>query len=208
MPSRSRCSSTPGSIAPGRVPITSPSSVEKPMVVAMHRPSRIAAMLAPLPRCATTRRLGAPPAIVGKACEDSLVRQAVEAVAPQSRLPVFLRQRKARRNLGLRRVERGVEAGDLRQVWSRRVQGVDRRDVVRLVKWRQRNQRRQLARAYQASTSTGAEKRAPPCTTRWPAPSHSRGRLSISSQSITSRRRIACVAMPATCAVRRLPWMP
>ena len=51
-----RYSSAPGSIAPVRVPIISPSIAEKPMVVATLRSPRIAHRLAPLPRCATTQR--------------------------------------------------------------------------------------------------------------------------------------------------------
>ena len=56
---RCRYSSTPGSIAPQRVPITSPSSAVRPIVVSMLTPSRIAHRLEPLPRCATTVRLAA-----------------------------------------------------------------------------------------------------------------------------------------------------
>src|SRR4051812_35946967 len=52
-------SSTPGSIAPQRVPIGSPSSAVKPMVLSTERPSRRAHMEAPLPRWATMTRLPA-----------------------------------------------------------------------------------------------------------------------------------------------------
>ena len=52
----SRCSTTPGSSSPQRVPIGSPSSAEKPIVVATLRPARSAQSEAPLPRCATTTR--------------------------------------------------------------------------------------------------------------------------------------------------------
>ena len=40
-----------GSMLPQRVPIIRPSSGVSPIVVSMHLPSLIAAMLAPLPRC-------------------------------------------------------------------------------------------------------------------------------------------------------------
>ena len=59
-----RYSTTPGSSAPGRVPMHSPSSAVKP-IVQVDAPARslIAHMLAPLPRCATmTRPLGYRPA--------------------------------------------------------------------------------------------------------------------------------------------------
>ena len=44
---------TPGSRAPDRVPIGSPSTAVKPIVEAMLRPASIAHMLDPLPRCNT-----------------------------------------------------------------------------------------------------------------------------------------------------------
>ena len=49
-------SSTPGSSDPQRVPIGTPSAVEKPIVAAMLMPPFMAHMLAPLPRWATTVR--------------------------------------------------------------------------------------------------------------------------------------------------------
>ena len=72
---------TPGSIAPERVPIGSPSSAVKPIVVATLFPSRIAHMLQPFPRCAATTR----PArtVTDDARQDAcdvLVREAVEPV--------------------------------------------------------------------------------------------------------------------------------
>ena len=44
---------TPGSTAPQRVPIGSPSAAVNPIVVAMLRPASMAHMLDPLPRCST-----------------------------------------------------------------------------------------------------------------------------------------------------------
>src|SRR5439155_1465836 len=55
-PVASRCSRTPGSRSPGRVPIMRPPVGVSPIVVSTARPSRTAAMLAPLPRCPMTRR--------------------------------------------------------------------------------------------------------------------------------------------------------
>ena len=49
-------STTPGSSAPVRVPMTNPSSAVKPIVVAMLTPSLSAHIDAPLPKCATTVR--------------------------------------------------------------------------------------------------------------------------------------------------------
>ena len=49
-------SSTPGSIAPVRVPIGRPSTAVNPIVVAMLRPPESAHMLEPLPRWNTTVR--------------------------------------------------------------------------------------------------------------------------------------------------------
>jgi hypothetical protein len=45
---------TPGSSAPQRVPIGSPSAGVNAIVVATLRPASMAQMLAPLPRCSTT----------------------------------------------------------------------------------------------------------------------------------------------------------
>ena len=53
---------TPGSSAPGRVPMHSPSSAVKPSVLSTLLPSFSAHRLAPLPRCATITR---PSAISG-----------------------------------------------------------------------------------------------------------------------------------------------
>ncbi len=54
----SKCSNTPGSSVPQRVPMMSPSSAVVPMVVASERPRRAAHRLAPLPRWAMSTRHG------------------------------------------------------------------------------------------------------------------------------------------------------
>ncbi len=56
MPDASRNSSRPGSIAPERVAIGTPSSGVKPIVVSTERPSRTALTEQPLPRWQTTSR--------------------------------------------------------------------------------------------------------------------------------------------------------
>ena len=57
-----RCRITPGSTAPGRVPMQMPSSAVNPSVLSTLVRFLIAHRLAPLPRCATMTR---PPAISG-----------------------------------------------------------------------------------------------------------------------------------------------
>ena len=58
----SKYNKTPGSSWPERVPMTNPSSAEKPIELSTLAPARIAHALAPLPRCATITR---PAAISG-----------------------------------------------------------------------------------------------------------------------------------------------
>jgi hypothetical protein len=60
--SRIRCSTTPASSAPGRVPMTSPSRALKPIVLSMLRPLLSAHILTPLPKWPTITR---PAAISG-----------------------------------------------------------------------------------------------------------------------------------------------
>ena len=80
---RSRCSSTPGSTSPARVPMTRPSSGVSPIEVSTGRPPRIAAAEAPLPRCSTIRRSSSAvrPRNAGRLARDVLVAGAVHAVA-------------------------------------------------------------------------------------------------------------------------------
>ena len=75
---------------------------------------------------------------------DVLVGQAVEAVAAHAGVVQLPGQREHLRQLGLRAVERGVEAGHLRQLRLALEQQPDRRQVVRLVQRRERNELRQV----------------------------------------------------------------
>ena len=73
-------------------------------------------------------------------------------------------------------VEGGVEDRHLRQLGQLGAGGLDAGQVGRLV------QRREVDQAAQgpstsSSTTTDAEKREPPCTTRWPTPRHRRALL-------------------------------
>jgi hypothetical protein len=72
------------------------------------------------------------------------VGQAVEAVAAHAALGDGRRQRERLRQLGLRAVERGVEAGDLRHLRQAPGDQPDRREVMRLVQWRERHELLQL----------------------------------------------------------------
>ena len=108
---------TPGSSAPQRVPIASPSVVVNPIVVATPRPASIAHMLDPFPRCSTivfaaaARRVDA-----RKLGGDVLVGEAVEAVPLHAGVVELRRQRESLGHVGIRPVERRVEAGHLRKV--------------------------------------------------------------------------------------------
>ena len=105
-----------------------------PIVASMLRPSRMAHMLAPEPRWATTTRDA--PARPRQLPGDVFVGQAVEAVAADAvlghRAGDGIKLRKAR----LGSMERGVEAGDLRQSGNGRGHRLDRREIVRLVQRR------------------------------------------------------------------------
>ena len=115
-----RYSTTPGSRLPQRVPIGSPSAAVNPIVLATLRPPCIAHMLAPLPRCSTTVLPAAARASYRrKRLRDVLVGKAVEAVAQHAALGDRARQRECLRHRGLVAMERGVEAGDLRQLRDR-----------------------------------------------------------------------------------------
>ena len=123
------------------MPIGRPSTAVKPIVLATLRPPAIAHMLAPLPRCSTTvlPRGRASRRCCGSTLRDVLVRQAVEAVAPHAALGDRRGQRERLRDRGLVAMERGVEAGDLRQLRRALEQRPDRRQVVRLVQRRERH---------------------------------------------------------------------
>ena len=122
-----RCSSTPGSSAPQRVPIIRPSRAEKPIVVATLRRCSIAQRLAPLPRCATIVRPCACIAMtLGQGDRHVFVRQPVKAVAPDTALPQRMRQGQHLLHRRQRAVKGGVEARHLRQVRRSFEQHVDR----------------------------------------------------------------------------------
>jgi hypothetical protein len=143
-PLRTSQKTTAASICPVRVPIVRPSSGEKLIVVATERPAATAQSEAPLPRCATTSR---PAASAGFAApqrrDDRFVREAVEAVAAHARVVPCRGHGEAPVHLGLARVERGVEAGDLRDVGKGRARRAHAGEVVRLVQRRERLERRQ-----------------------------------------------------------------
>ena len=80
----------------------------------------------------------------GQGLQDRFVGQSMEAIAPQAGLPEFFRQREAGGDLRLGGMESSIEARDLGQGREQCLQRFDRRDIVRLVQRRQRDQRRQL----------------------------------------------------------------
>ena len=128
-------------------------------------------MLEPLPRCSTTVR---PPAAFASKLRqnrgDVLVGQAVEAVAADA-LRVQLRgQREHLRDLRVAAVERGVEAGHLRQLRRALQQQADRRQVVRLMQRRERNELLQRLQHAGIQRAPAGVYSSPPCTTRWPTP--------------------------------------
>ncbi len=71
---------------------------------------------------------------------DVLVREAVEPVAAYTRVMQFARNGEASGNIRIRGVECCIEARDLRHIWLPLQQRPDRRQVVRLVQWRQRDE--------------------------------------------------------------------
>ena len=102
---------------PHRLPMTRPSKALKPMVVAMLCRLSMAHMLAPWPRWATTTLPSALRAqMIRQNAGDIFVRQAVEAVAPHAFFGERARQRESRGDGRLRRMERRIEAGDLREL--------------------------------------------------------------------------------------------
>jgi BON domain len=73
--------------------------------------------------------------------DDVFVGQAVKSVAPHALCCNFARQGELLGERRLRPVERGIEAGNLRDVGHGAADGADRGDLVRLVQWRERHQR-------------------------------------------------------------------
>ena len=80
---------------------------------------------------------------LAEARHDEVVRQAVKAIAAHARRRDLARQGKLLRESGLGAVEGGIEASNLRQVRRRSGDILDRREIVRLVEWRERHQRGQ-----------------------------------------------------------------
>ena len=111
----------PGSTLPERVAITSPSSGVKPIVVSTDAPSRIAHSEAPAPRWQLTMRSVRATNQRRRPPRDPSVGQAVKPVAPEPpALSPGRGQRVRDRGRRQRRVKRGVEAGDRRQVRAAR----------------------------------------------------------------------------------------
>ena len=133
---------TPGSSAPQRVPIASPSAGVKPIVVATLRPASIAHMLAPLPRCSTIVLAAAALASSRGSFEagDVFVGQAVKAVALHAGIVELRRQRESLGDIWIRSMERRVEARDLGKLRRAFEQAGHRRQVVGLVEGRQRDE--------------------------------------------------------------------
>ena len=127
-----RWRTTAASRRPQRVPMGRPSSGEKLMVVATDRPSRMAQIEAPCPRCAATTR-PAEEAPRRELRADRLVGNAVEAVAAHALVVQRARQGEALVELRLRAVEGGVEARHLRHAREGVARGAHALEVVRLV---------------------------------------------------------------------------
>src|SRR5262249_50817494 len=74
-------------------------------------------------------------------CRDVLVRDSVKSVALKPGTAERARQRHHGRDDAAAAMERGVEAGDLRCGGKPRRDRFDRREVMRLVEWRERCER-------------------------------------------------------------------
>jgi hypothetical protein len=131
----------PGSMLPGRVPHEQAVEGGKP-----HRAADAAAV-AHRAHAGTAAEVGDDHPAAGNRWRDDwqgagnvLVGQPVETVAAHTALEVLVRQAVELRDPLLRLVEGGVEAGDLRQIRLYLLHGTDRRQVVRLVQRRQRDE--------------------------------------------------------------------
>src|SRR5207253_2818893 len=76
---------------------------------------------------------------------DIFIGQPVKAVALDALLGEPARQRERRRDVRLGRVERGVEAGDLRDLRVQPRERADRLEIVGLMQRRERNQLLEIA---------------------------------------------------------------
>ena len=185
-----RCSTTPGSSWPGRVPIGRPSSAVKPMVVSMLRPPRSRAHRGAAAEVGDDDpAFGDLGATSGRRLGDVLVAEAVEAVAADALVVEGARQRVA---VGVGRVaavEGGVEAGDLRHLRGRSpARGGSARGCSAGA----------AAPAARVAVEpaedglvdrTGRSKSGPPCTTRWP--------MARSSKPLEAREPARVAAMAA-----------
>ena len=93
---------------------------------------------------------------LGQHARDVLIGQAVEAVAANALVIEPARQGEPVGELGMAAVERGIEAGDLRQVGLDCGDGADAGEIVRLMQRRQRDRALPAWRAHAGSTRTGA----------------------------------------------------
>ena len=71
---------------------------------------------------------------------DVFVRESVEAVAAHPLLVEGIRQRVVICHVGMRTVERGIEAGDLQDARKPLLDGAHRSQVLGLVEWCQRHE--------------------------------------------------------------------
>ena len=76
---------------------------------------------------------------------DVLVGKAMKAVAPNALLIIRVGQREGLLDLRRSAVKGGIEVRYLRQFGLERHRHLDRREIVRLVQWRERHQRLQLS---------------------------------------------------------------
>ena len=77
---------------------------------------------------------------LGQRPGDVFVRQTVEPIAPHPLFPVNARQGEQPRQFRLAKVERGIEAGHLRQIRLYRADGADAGQIMRLMQRRQRHE--------------------------------------------------------------------
>ena len=117
-----------------RVLITNPAVGVKPMLVSMLLPSRTAARLAPLPRCARiTRPLRGRGIEAAELLHQIGVGQAVEAVALDALCRVAPRDRQQLGDTRHGAVKRGVEARHLGQFRMPLAERLDQLDLARQV---------------------------------------------------------------------------
>jgi hypothetical protein len=125
--------STPGSRSPERVLMGRPAAGVNAMLVSMLRPSRTAATLAPLPRCARMTRPCSAGAIAQavKLLQQEGVRQTVESVAPHTLRLVAAGNRQYRRDSRHGAMKGRVEACHLVEPWKAPAEALDELDLLR-----------------------------------------------------------------------------